>query len=115
MFFSLLLTSKMASAVTAKFEFDFPRLTGFHGFSPGFEDEGLEAYKEAIREDMMTTAQKPQAALAFVRSVLAGKVLVRDMANARIAMITGAEEASEHLRGLNVDYQPWYDLIQEVI
>jgi hypothetical protein len=100
--------------MATEFKFGFPMLTGIHGFSPGFEDEGLEAYKEAIRKDMMTTAQKPQATLAFVRSVLAGKVLVRDIANARIAMITGAEEASEHLRGLELDYQPWYDLMHVI-
>ena len=101
----------MTSAVAA--EFDFPRLTGFHGISPGFEDEGVEAYKEAIREDM-TTAQKPQATLAFVQSVLAGKVPVQNMANARIAMITGAEEASEHLQGLGLDYLPWYALMRDI-
>lgn len=99
----------MASTVAT--EFKFSMLIGIHGNLPGLEDESLEAYKEAIRKDMLTPAQKPQAALAFVRSILDGEVPVRNMANAKTTMVMGAEEVGSYLQGLGLDYQPWYDLM----
>ena len=104
----------MASTAETEFTFDFPMLTGIHRNLPGLKDEGLETYKEAVRKDMLTSARKPQATLAFVRSILDEEVSVRDLANAKTAMVMGAEEVGSYLQGLGLDYQPWYDLMHVI-
>jgi hypothetical protein len=104
----LMLTSTMAT------EFDFPRLTEIHEHLPGLGDEGFEAYKKAICEDMQSPAQKPQATLAFVQSILDEEVPVRNMANAKTTMVVGAEEVGSYLQGLRLDYQPWHDLMHVI-
>ena len=101
-------------ATTAVTEFDFPMLTGFHGNLPGLKDEGFETYKEAIREDMRTPTRKPEATLAFVRSILDEGVPVHNLENAKTTMVVGAEEVGRYLQGRGLDHRPWYDLMHVI-
>ena len=85
------------------------------GRAPGLGPEAALAYKEAIRKDL-AEGKEPNAARAFLRSVLAQEVPVSNLEGAKMSLVIAAEQVGFHLHedAQAEDRRPWYGLMQEV-